>query len=105
MGGALSIKPVLHVDREGHLINIHKVRGRKASLKALVERMNETAFRHIRQTVFVSHGDCPVDAAQVAEMVRQKFKDADIYINHVGPVLGAHTGPNVVVLFFQGEPR
>lgn len=105
LGGALSIKPVLHVDREGHLINIRKVRGRKASLKALVERMSETAFRHIRQTVFISHGDCPGDAAQLAEMVRQEFKDADIHMNHVGPVIGAHTGPNVVALFFQGEPR
>lgn len=105
VGGVLSIKPVLHVDDKGHLINIRKVRGRRASLKALADKMNETAFRHIRQTVFISHGDCPEDADYVAGLVKEEFTDADIVINHVGPVIGAHTGPNVVALFFQGEPR
>ncbi len=105
LGGALSIKPVLHVDNDGHLINIRKVRGRKAALKALVERMNETAFKDIRQTVFISHGDCPEDAGHIAEMVKEHFPDAEIYINTIGPVIGSHTGPNVAALFYQGQPR
>lgn len=105
LGGALSIKPILHVDDAGYLINIRKVRGRRASLKALVDKMKETAFKDIRQTVFISHGDCQEDADVLAGMVKESFPDAEIYINTVGPVIGAHTGPNVVTLFYQGEKR
>lgn len=105
LGGALSIKPVLHVDEAGHLVNVRKVRGRRASLKALVERMNETADKTVRQTVFISHGDCLTDADHVAYLVKESFPDAEVYMNTIGPVIGAHTGPNVVALFYQGEPR
>lgn len=105
LGGALSIKPVLHVNQEGLLINIRKVRGRKASLKALVEKMNATAYRDVRQTVFIGHADCGEDAELVADMVREGFPDAQISIDTIGPVIGAHTGPDTVTLFYQGEPR
>ena len=105
LGGALSIKPVLHVDNEGRLVNIRKVRGRRASLKALAEAMKETADAAQRQTVFISHGDCLADAEHVASLVKKDFPDAEIWMNTIGPVIGAHTGPNVVALFYQGEPR
>ncbi|MDL2248127.1 DegV family protein [Tyzzerella sp. OttesenSCG-928-J15] len=105
VGGVLNIKPMIHVDNEGRLINIQKVRGRKASLKTLVEMMKESAFKNIKQTVFISHGDCIEDVQYVCELVKENFSDAEIFINYIGPVIGAHTGPNVVALFYQGEPR
>jgi len=105
VGTMLAIKPVLHVDNEGHLINIGKVRGRAASLKALVDNMEKTVIDPANQTIFISHGDCPEDAREVADMVRERFGVKDVVINHVGPVIGAHTGPGVVALFYVAKER
>ena len=105
VGTMLGIKPVLHVDNEGHLINVSKVRGRKQSLDALVQKMEETAIEPAKQTVFISHGDCLEDAQYVAEQVKSKMGVKDIRINFIGPVIGAHSGPGTVALFFLGIER
>ena len=105
VGSMLHIKPVLHVDDEGHLISIGKARGRQASLKALVDRMEETAIDSGSLTVFISHGDCLEDAQTVERMVRDRFGVQEIYINYVGPVIGAHSGPGTVALFYMGTER
>jgi len=105
VGSMLSIKPVLHVDNEGHLINISKARGRQASLKALVDKMEQTAVKPEDQTVFISHGDCPEDAETVARMVRERFGVRDVRMNYVGPVIGAHSGPGTLALFYVGTER
>ena len=105
VGSMLHIKPVLHVDDEGHLISIGKARGRQASLKALVDRMEETAIDSGSLTVFISHGDCLEDAQTVADMVKKRFGVQEVYINYVGPVIGAHSGPGTVALFYMGTER
>lgn len=105
VGSMLQIKPVLHVDNEGHLINIGKARGRQASLKALVDKMEKTVTKEGRKTVFISHGDCRKDAVTVADMVRERFGTQDIRINFVGPVIGAHSGPGTLALFYLGTER
>ena len=105
VGTMLQIKPVLHVDDEGHLINIGKARGRQAALKALVDKMEQTALDSGSLTVFISHGDCLEDAQTVAEMVKKRFGVEDVYINYVGPVIGAHSGPGTVALFYAGTER
>lgn len=105
VGSMLQIKPVLHVDNEGHLINIGKARGRQASLKALVDKMAQTAVKPEEQTVFISHGDCLEDAQTVANMVKERFGVKEVYINYVGPVIGAHSGPGTVALFYLGTER
>ena len=105
LGTMLSIKPVLHVDNEGHLINMSKTRGRKSSLTALVDKMEQTAIDPGSQTIFISHGDCPDEAQFVADEVRRRFGVKEIYINHVGPVIGAHSGPGTMALFFLGKER
>ncbi|MFR8664304.1 MAG: DegV family protein [Ruthenibacterium sp.] len=104
-GTMLSIKPVLHVDDEGHLIPMEKVRGRRQSLDALVEHMAKTGIDNAHQTVFISHGDCKDDVEYVAQQIRQRFGTTDIYINPIGPVIGAHSGPGTVALFFLAEGR
>ena len=104
-GTMLAIKPVLHVDDEGHLIPVSKARGRKASLLALVDQMEQTAIDPKNQTVFISHGDCEADAQFVAGEVRRRFGTEDIHINYVGPVIGNHSGPGTLALFFLGEHR
>ena len=104
-GTMLAIKPVMHVDDEGRLIPVGKARGRKASLMALVDHMEETAIDPKNQTVFISHGDCVEDAEFVAQEVRRRFGTEDIRINYVGPVIGNHSGPGTLALFFLGSKR
>lgn len=105
VGSVLNIKPVLHVDNEGRLVPVTKVRGRKASLRELVNRMAEAAVLPATQTVFISHGDCLEDAQMVADLVREKLGAKEIIINYVGPVIGSHSGPGTLALFFLGNQR
>jgi len=105
VGTMLSVKPILHVDDEGHLVSVSKARGRKASLMAMVDNMEKTAIDPANQTVFISHGDCLEDAQAVADEIEKRFGTKDIRINYVGPVIGNHTGAGVVALFFLGTER
>ena len=106
VGTALNIKPVLHVDNEGHLIPVSKVRGRKKSLQALVQEMQKTCTNIDQYEVFIGHGDCEEDAQAVAQMVRDIFPTVKpITIDYIGPVIGAHSGPGTVALFFFGTHR
>lgn len=105
VGTLLGIKPVMHVDNEGHLINVGKARGRKASIQAMVDHMAQTAIAPAGQTIFISHGDCLDDAEYLADLCRQRFGLKDVVINYVGPVIGAHSGPGTLALFFMGTER
>ena len=80
-------------------------RGRQASLKALVDQMEQTAIDPAAQTVFISHGDCLEDAQAVAQMVKDRMGVKEVYLNHIGPVIGAHAGPGTVALFYVGTER
>ncbi len=105
LGSALGIKPVLHVDEEGHLINVAKVRGRKNSIHALADKMGQTAIDPASQTPFIVHGDCIEDAEYLAGLLREKYGVKDVIINYVGPVIGAHSGPGTLALFYIGTER
>ncbi len=105
VGTLLGIKPVMHVDNEGHLNNVGKARGRKASIQAMVDHMAQTAIAPAGQTIFISHGDCLDDAEYLADLCRQRFGLKDVVINYVGPVIGAHSGPGTLALFFMGTER
>ena len=104
-GTMLSIKPVMHVDDGGHLVPVSKARGRKASLMALVDQMEKTAVDPASGPVFISHGDCEGDALFVADEITRRFGNRNISINFVGPVIGNHSGPGTVALFFVGTKR
>ena len=104
-GTVLSIKPVMHVDNNGHLIPISKVRGRKASLDALVDHMAQTATDPKNQTVFISHGDSKEDAEYVSNQIKKRLGTKTVFINFIGPVIGAHSGPGTIALFFLGTER
>jgi DegV family protein with EDD domain len=105
VGSMLSIKPVMHVDNAGHLIKVGTARGRKASLKALADQAERLGVDLDKQTVFISHGDCLEDANYLADIMRNRFGVKDVVINYVGPVIGAHSGPGTVALFFLGTER
>ena len=104
-GTMLNIKPVLHVDTAGRLINVGKARGRRASLLELVRHMEQTVENPAEQTIFITHGDCLEDAEFVADEIRRRMGVKDVRISYVGPVIGCHTGTGVVALFFLGAPR
>lgn len=107
VGSLANIKPIIHVDDEGHLITIGKIRGRRKALAYLVDLMEEKMGDHVaeNQTVFISHGDCLEDAQFVADEIKKRFGIEDFMINFVGPTIGAHTGPGVIALFFYGDKR
>ena len=105
MGTVLQIKPVMHVDNAGKLINVEKARGRQASMKALFDKMKASAIKPATQTVYISHGDCYEDAKKLADMVTAEWGITDILISEVGPVIGAHSGPGTLALFFLATER
>lgn len=104
VGSMLQIKPILHVDTEGKLVSVGKCRGRAAALSALVEQM-ATRLSDPTLPVFISHGDSLEDAQTVGELVKQRFGVTDVRYSYVGPVIGAHTGPGVISLFYVGSQR
>jgi len=105
VGTMLNIKPVLHVDDEGHLIALEKVRGRKASIGAMLRHMEKTAIQPEKQTVLISHADCPEDAEHLRTLVEEQFHPRKILITEIGPIVGAHGGPGLLTLFFLAEHR
>jgi len=104
VGTLLSIKPILHVNNAGKLIPKEKIRGRKKSIEALFSKMKENIENPISQTVFISHGDCIEDAEYLKELTLT-LGVKKVVIGYIGPVIGAHSGPGTVALFFVGKER
>ena len=105
LGTMLQIKPVLHVDDEGHLINVAKTRGRKASIEALAAKLGQTGIPGANDTVFICHGDCMEDAKYLESLVKEKYGVKNVFIYYVGAVIGSHSGPGTLALFYLGEHR
>ncbi len=104
-GSVLSIKPIMRVNTEGKLVPVDKIRGRKKSLDALVQKVVDRASAPQEQVIFISHGDCAEDCEYVANEIKSKLNVKDVFTNFIGPSVGAHSGPGTVALFFLGEDR
>ena len=104
-GTMLGIKPILHVDDEGHLINMSKARGRKASLQTMVDKVKEYAIEPATQTMAICHGDCIEDAQYLASMIKEKYNVPEVIIHVIGPVIASHAGPGTLAVFFLGKER
>lgn len=105
IGTALGVKPILHVDNEGRLIPVSNVRGRKKSINALLDQMEATCTDPEENSVFISHANCLEDAEHLADLIKEKFHVKETVINHIGPVIGSHTGQGCLALFFFGTER
>ncbi len=105
VGTMLQIKPLLHVDDEGHLINMTKTRGRKAAIDAMVKKAQELGAGYDNSTMFISHGDCLSDAEYLSRQLKEKCGVKDVVISYVGAVIGSHSGPGTLALFFLGSHR
>ena len=103
LGTALNVKPVLHVDNEGHLIKMTQVRGRKKSVRKLAEMLGETILPD--SPIFISHGDCIEDAEMLKEILEKEYGKEVTLITWIGSVIGAHSGPGTLALFFLGTER
>ena len=105
VGTMLQIKPVLHMDDAGHLISVSKARGRKASVEALAKKVAELGGNYENETMFISHGDCLADAQYLANILKTTYGVKEVFINYVGAVIGSHSGPGTLALFFLGDHR
>ena len=105
LGTVINIKPILYVNKEGKLVALSKVRGRKKSLTTLVDNMEERLgeFRDKQIFVGVVHGDCEEDAKYIANMITERFGYTDIVIRPIGPSIGAHSGPGTIGIVFMGD--
>lgn len=104
-GSMLGIKPIIHVNNEGKLIAIDKIRGKKQALTSLVDKIQKAAGKAKNDFFMVSHADCEEDAKFVAELMTKRFGIKNYLINYIGPVIGSHTGPGTVALFMMAEHR
>ena len=105
VGNALGIKPVMHVDNDGHLINVTKVRGRKTAIAALADKFGELAVDRENGRIFISHGDCLKDVQELENLLKTRYNATVDIITNVGAVIGSHSGPGTLALFFVGNVR
>ena len=105
VGTMLSIKPVMHVDNEGHLVKVGTARGRRASIDAMFDKMKATAIDPASQSVFICHGDCVEDANYLADKIKSELLVKEVYIGYTGAVIGSHSGPGTLALFYLGTER
>lgn len=104
-GSLLHMKPVMHTDDSGGLTPVETVKGRRKSMEAMVAHMGQTAIAPETQRIYISHGDCLEEARELAKLVRLKMAVQEVVIGMVGPVIGAHSGPGTLALFFVGSQR
>lgn len=105
IGSVLQIKPILHVDDAGHLISVGRANGRKSSIMKLLSKIGDLGVEIERQTLLISHGDCPEDAKALAAMIKERYNPKDIVINCIGATIGCHSGPGTLAVFFLGTKR
>lgn len=103
MGNLLGIKPILHVDKEGKIINIEKVKGKKKALSALLERIKAEKEQSNEHAIYVLHGDCQEEGELFVKMIQEIVPDANVTLQAVGPVIGAHCGPGTIGLIFYAK--
>ena len=105
VGTLLGIKPVMHVDNEGHLVPVAKVRGRRAALDALVEKTKNSILPDVNDVIFISHGDASDDVEYIKQRLAEKVGNYEVKVNYIGPVIGSHSGPGTIAVFYLGSER
>ncbi len=104
-GNMLGIKPLLHMDEAGHLIPVSKIRGRRKAIETLADKYGELTVEMGKGPIFISHADCLSEAESVANIIKEKYNGEVNLITNVGPVIGAHSGPGTIALFFVGKEK
>ena len=105
VGTLFGVKPVFHIDNNGHLKNVSKVRGRKAAINTLADKLGEFRDETIGGEIFISHADCRNDANELAHMIEERYGVTPELITRIGPIIGSHSGPGTLAVFFLGKGR
>jgi len=105
LGSLLQVKPVMHVDDNGKLIVVEKARGRKQSFQAMVRHMEQTVENPEEQMIYIAHGNCEEEALYVQQLILDKFSVKGTLINCIDPVIGSHSGPGTMAIFYLGRNR
>lgn len=105
LGTMFNIQPILHMDNDGKLANIAKVRGRKKAINTLVDNIEKNTNTKDLKEIFISHGDCIEDAQYLAEKIKNKYEIENIIIRDICPTIGAHTAQGTVVVAYFGNKR
>ena len=105
IGSLVKIKPILHVNEEGKLIPREKVQGRRKSIRALADKVKQNIVDPEGQLVLISHGDCEAEAQSLADMIKAELPVAEVRLSYIGPIVGAHSGPGTLAVFFMGKGR
>lgn len=103
LGSLINIKPIIHIDSEGKLVVIGKVRGRKKSMLHLIDRMESHMAGFENNVAMIVHGDVPEDAEFLKKQIQERFGIDNVIVNGIGSVIGSHTGPGVVSIFYMGN--
>ena len=104
-GTALNIVPIMHLDYEGHLEVWQKVRGDRQCFKKLIKDVKELVVDAAGQTLVISEADAPEKAREFGEALKAECGFKDVFYTHIGPIIGAHTGPGLISVFFVGKER
>ena len=104
-GTVMNIKPVLKVNHEGKLEVVYKARGKKFAIAKLVEQMGEYYYPDGNEIVFINHADCPEDADLLARSITKNYGITNFVISEIGPVLGAHSGPGALAVYYIGTEK
>ncbi|MEG6572653.1 DegV family protein [[Clostridium] cellulosi] len=105
VGTLMGIKPILHVDDKGRIVSVGKVRGRRNSIEEVFKRMKERCLDTEDQMIFIAHSDCENDAKYLASLVKNEYKVKGLKIGYIDAVIGAHSGPGTLAVFFLGTER
>ena len=105
LGTMTDVKPIMHVDERGKLVSINKAIGRKRSLMVIADKVASEIIASEQQTIFISHGDCLEDAKILAELINKRVKVKNFIYNYIDPVIGIHSGPDTLAVFFMGQSR
>jgi len=103
LGSMIQLKPIIHMNEEGKLIVIDKVRGRKKSLMTLLDRMEKKMQGFENNIAMIVHGDAQEEAEMLKAEMEKRFGITNVIINCLGSVIGSHTGPGVVSVFYMGD--
>ncbi len=104
LGTMLDLKPVITESREGKIVSTDKIRGRKKALNFIIDKAVENADP-VESPLLIVHADAPADAERIRDLLTAKLPGAEILIENVGPVIGAHCGPGTVAISFIGKER
>ncbi|KLU59043.1 DegV domain-containing protein [Peptococcaceae bacterium CEB3] len=105
VGNLLDLKPLLRVTAAGSIEPFAKVRTRRAALQRLVQVMEQESEHREEQVIGISHSDCRGDAEFLADEVRKRLPIKDIRFSDIGCVIGSHTGPGTLALFYLSNPN